>query len=104
MRPRRWADSGGGRSGDDGGGVGGGRDITYDDPLLANSSISVFSEKDGWTDGPMDLRTYGQTLLKRCEDASKKTGNISPWLSQYEIIHVKVENCWTKNATLFIAT
>ena len=62
MRPRRWANGGGGSGGAGGGGsgsVGGGRDVSQDRPLLTNSSNSVFSEEVLRT----DLRTYGQTLF-----------------------------------------
>ena len=47
--------TGGGGGGGGGGGIGGDRGISWDDPLLTNSSIFVFIEKA--------LRTYGRTDL-----------------------------------------
>ena len=32
-----------------------------------------YGPTDGWTDGRTDGLTDGQTLLQRCEDASKKS-------------------------------
>ena len=57
----RFGGAGGG--GDGGGSIGGDRGISWDDPLLTDSSIFVLKRRNGRTYGRTDLRTDGQTLL-----------------------------------------